>query len=568
MTVDDDPAVLQRSPAICSRALRGGLPGLRRCRRRCGLRTSCGSLSEQERAGGHDRLRSAHAGDDRRRAAPRQATECAPDAKLVLLTAYADTDVAIRAINDIDLDHYLMKPWDPPEEKLYPVLDDLLERLAATTIADDPTASASSGIGGRDRSHEIKTFLARNYMPYRWLDLERDDEARRLHDAGRARRRPICRSSSSPKASRCAHRRTLDVADALGLRTSAEKPLYDLCIVGGGPAGLAAAVYGASEGLRPSSSRDTRPAVRPVRAQPSRTTSASRRASPVRTSRTGGGRRCGGSRPRWCSPVRWSGSRRAGRCGRCDSRTGPRSRPGRCSSRPACRTDGSKRPASVSSPGEACTTARAHRECAACEGDDVYVVGAANSAGQAVRQPRQATRDGSCARARRRRSRRSMSHYLVEQIRARRTSRCGCRPRSWPAPATNISRRSPSSIAATATKGDVDTNWLFVFIGAAPRTEWLGDEVARDDEGLRDDRHGPRLTARRSPQWPLDRQPLHARDERARRVRRRRRAPRFDEASRVGRRRRRDVRPPRAPIPGDDLMLADELAADLSCSTG
>ena len=113
------------------------------------------------------------------------ARDAAPDAKLVLLTAYADTDVAIRAINDIGLDYYLLKPWDPPGERLYPVLDDLLSDWQEGHPGDTGGVRV---VGDRwsQRSHEIKTFLTRNYVPYRWLDLERDEEARRLVDLARA----------------------------------------------------------------------------------------------------------------------------------------------------------------------------------------------------------------------------------------------------------------------------------------------------------------------------------------------------------------------------------------------
>ena len=275
ITVDDDPAVLAAVTRDLRPPLRGGVPGLRRAIGRC----SPGRPAVVERAGARrrpHRLRSTDAGDDRSRAA-RPVERSAPDAKLVLLTAYADTDVAIRAINDIDLDYYLMKPWDPPEEKLYPIVDDLLADWRRDH-PDDRRRSASSGHRWSRRSHEIKTFLARNYVPYR---VARSRARRRSAAAARRwrmRRRPICRSSSSLTASRCARRRTLDVADALGLRTSAEKPLYDLCIVGGGPAGLAAAVYGASEGLGRRADRRSR-ARRSGRSErrASRTTSASRK---------------------------------------------------------------------------------------------------------------------------------------------------------------------------------------------------------------------------------------------------------------------------------------------------
>ena len=178
-----------------------------------------------------------------------QARRHAPDAKLVLLTAYADTDVAIKAINDIGLDYYLLKPWDPPEERLYPVLDDLLSDWREAH-PDDAGGLRVVGHRWSERSHEIKTFLARNHVPYRWLDLERDDEAQRLAGRSRSASRADLPLVLVPDGEPLRAPSTLDLADALGLRTSAEQPLYDLCIVGGGPAGLAAAVYGASEGLQ------------------------------------------------------------------------------------------------------------------------------------------------------------------------------------------------------------------------------------------------------------------------------------------------------------------------------
>jgi hypothetical protein len=148
----------------------------------------------------------------------------------VLLTAYADTDVAIKAINDIGLDYYLLKPWDPPEERLYPVLDDLL----GDWRDQHPDRDADVRVVGHrwsERSHEIKTFLARNHVPYRWLDLELDDEAGRLQDLAQA---PLTDLPLVliPDAAALRAPSTLDLASALGLRTTAMQPLYDLCIVG------------------------------------------------------------------------------------------------------------------------------------------------------------------------------------------------------------------------------------------------------------------------------------------------------------------------------------------------
>jgi thioredoxin reductase (NADPH) len=177
-----------------------------------------------------------------------RARALAPEAKLVLLTAYADTDVAIKAINEIGLDHYLLKPWDPPDERLYPVLDDLLSDWLEAH-PDDPGGLRVVGHRWSERSHEIKTFLARNHVPYRWLDLERDDEASRLHEAANATAADLP-LVLLPDQEPLRAPSTLDLAAALGLRTIAEQPLYDLCIVGAGPAGLAAAVYAASEGLQ------------------------------------------------------------------------------------------------------------------------------------------------------------------------------------------------------------------------------------------------------------------------------------------------------------------------------
>src|SRR5689334_14982137 len=173
-----------------------------------------------------------------------------PDSKLLLLTAYADTDVAIKAINDIDLDYYLVKPWDPPSERLYPVVDGLLDDWSS----DHPPETQEVRVVGHpwaDHTYEVKTFLTRNHVPYRWLDVEHDEDAGRLLElAGlgevEPERLPVV---LMPSGTALVSPSNLELATALGLRTQAQQPLYDLCIVGSGPAGLAAAVYAASEGL-------------------------------------------------------------------------------------------------------------------------------------------------------------------------------------------------------------------------------------------------------------------------------------------------------------------------------
>src|SRR4029077_11798174 len=180
-----------------------------------------------------------------------EAMDLHPQAKRALLTAYADTNAAIDAINDARVHYYLMKPWDPPEEKLYPALDDLLHDWTATF---HPPYEGIRVLGTRwsNRSYELREFLARNQVPYQWIDVElaqADPEVRGLVDSlgPEAQTLPLI---LFPDGTRLPEPPLPAVADKLGLRTHAQTNFYDLAIVGGGPAGLAAAVYGASEGLR------------------------------------------------------------------------------------------------------------------------------------------------------------------------------------------------------------------------------------------------------------------------------------------------------------------------------
>jgi thioredoxin reductase (NADPH) len=184
-----------------------------------------------------------------------QAIELQPDAKRVLLTAYADTDVAIKAINEIRLDHYILKPWDPPEERLYPITDDLLEDWTSTFR---PSIEGLRLMAGRwaPGGHVIRDYLTRNQVPYQWLDPEEDEDGRRLAASLVEAHPDLAPIDASvpivvfPDGSALRDPATRDIAERVGLQTRAALPFYDLVIVGGGPAGLAAAVYGASEGLK------------------------------------------------------------------------------------------------------------------------------------------------------------------------------------------------------------------------------------------------------------------------------------------------------------------------------
>ena len=170
-----------------------------------------------------------------------------PDARKVLLTAYADTDAAITAINEVDLDYYLMKPWDPPEEHFYPVLDGLLDDWR-TNVKLPFEGIRVIGAMWSSASHEIKDFLARSSIPYQWLDVERDKEASQLMSAlaGDDMEVPVL---LFPDGEALVQPTPKQVAEKAGLRTKAENPFYDVIVIGSGPAGLSAAVYASADGL-------------------------------------------------------------------------------------------------------------------------------------------------------------------------------------------------------------------------------------------------------------------------------------------------------------------------------
>lgn len=177
----------------------------------------------------------------------REAIKLHPESRRVLLTAYADTQAAISGINDVGLDHYLLKPWDPPAERLYPVLDDLLSDWTAhVRLPYDGIRVA--GAQSSPRSFAVKEFLSSNQIPYQWVDVDQDPSTRELiRSFGAETKLPVV---LFPDGTFLAAPTTRELAEKTGMQTKARLPFYDLLIVGGGPAGLAAAVYGASEGLR------------------------------------------------------------------------------------------------------------------------------------------------------------------------------------------------------------------------------------------------------------------------------------------------------------------------------
>ncbi|ONI75726.1 fused response regulator/thioredoxin-disulfide reductase [Kribbella sp. ALI-6-A] len=410
-----------------------------------------------------------------------QARVHAPGAKYLLLTAYADTDVAITAINDIGLDYYLLKPWDPPEERLYPVIEGLLDDWRQ---ANPDHTSDVRVVGNRwsDRSHEIKTFLARNYVPYRWYDVERDAEARRLTQLAEAQATDLP-LVLIPDGDTLRSPSTLDLAGALGLRTTAQQPLYDVCIVGGGPAGLAAAVYAASEGL-----------------------------STVIVEREAPGGQAGQSAAienYLGFPKGLTGSDLAQRAVAQVSRFGAEMVLAR--SVVGFETRGPVHAVLVEGAGEIearaviVATGVSYRrleadglaeltgrgvyygvsasEASQCQDDDVYLVGGANSAGQAALNLARYARKvvlivrGSSLEA-------TMSRYLIDKIAA--TANVQVRCGSEVAACRGNGHLEAITVAdrTTGRTEELPTSWLFVFVGASPRTEWLGPAVVRDDKGF------------------------------------------------------------------------------------
>lgn len=432
----------------------------------------------------------------------REVRQQAPDAKLVLLTAYADTDVAIRAINDIDLDYYLMKPWDPPEDRLYPVLDELLRDW---THAHPDRDSEVRVVGHRwsERTHDVKSFLAHNHVPYRWLEVDQSDEATRLLDLAGAGADdlPVV---ALPDGVALRSPTTVELADALGLRTRAERPLYDLCIVGAGPAGLAAAVYAASEGLQtvvverdaPGGQAGQSASIENYLGFPNGLSGADLTHRAVAQAARFGAEMV------LARDVVGFETRGPVRAVLLDGSADIEARAVLVASGVSYRR--LEAPGVDDVVGRGVYYGASANEASQTHGEDVYVVGAANSAGQAALNfARYAGRvvlvvRGASLEA-------SMSQYLVSRILAHPTIEVRLRTEVVRARGDGHLEAVTLADRGTGTEEEVETGWLFVFIGAAPRTDWLGDAVARDGRGFV--LTGPELPPGPDLGWALERAP-------------------------------------------------------------
>ena len=436
-----------------------------------------------------------------------QAIELFPDAKRVLLTAYADTDAAIAAINEAGINHYLLKPWDPPEENLYPVIDDLLDDWQANVPVQFEGIRV---LGNRwsPESHNIKDFLARNHVPYQWLDIETantNPEVQALVDLLDDDEKQALPLVIFPNGLRLQRPALTEIAENAGLRTRAAEAFYDLAIVGGGPAGLAAAVYGASEGLR---------TVMVEREAPGGQAGMSSRIENYLGFPSGlsGGdlaRRAVVQAKRFgveilsaeATAVKLDGPYRLlqladGEQLSCHAllvATGVQWR--------KLNVPGIERLT-----GAGIYYGAAMTEAFNCKDEDVFVIGGANSAGQAAMYFSKYARRvvmlvrGSSLSA-------SMSQYLIDQL--KQTPNVQIEFNSTIVEAHGSDHLEAVSIhcATTDETNQVPANALFIMIGAAPNTSWLADLVERDERGFILSGSDLMRDGKRPKGWQVDRDP-------------------------------------------------------------
>jgi thioredoxin reductase (NADPH) len=430
-----------------------------------------------------------------------------PLAKRALLTAYADTNAAIEAINEARVHYYFMKPWDPPEEKLFPALDDLLQDW---TSGFKPPYEGIRVLGTRwsNRSYELREFLARNQVPYQWIDVElaqSDPEVRGLIDSlgPEAETLPLI---LFPDGVRLVEPAVPVVADKLGLRTRAQTDFYDLAIVGGGPAGLAAAVYGASEGLKtvmiereaPGGQAGLSSRIENYLGFPSGLTGMDLARRAVAQARRFG--------VEILSPQEVVGLRIEGPYRYLKLADGAEISCHALLLAMGVQWRTLNVPGIDRLNGAGVYYGGGTSEALSCKGETVYIIGGANSAGQAAMHfSKFAAKVVMLVRGKSLAA--TMSHYLIEQI--DQTSNIEVWTDSSVVEVEGSERLSGITVKC-ATSGETQklpATSLFIFIGALPRTSWLSDSVERDERGFI--LTGPDLlhNGKKPKGWALDRDP-------------------------------------------------------------
>jgi thioredoxin reductase (NADPH) len=422
-----------------------------------------------------------------------------PEAKRVLLTAYADTDAAIAAINEVSLDYYLLKPWDPPEEQLYPVVEDLLTTWQSGAALESGGVRVIGHRFSRD-THELRDFLARNRVPARWLDVERDVEARELLTVAGVDddRLPVALLEDGAVLERPT---VLELAERIGVAVEPAAAHYDLVIVGGGPAGLAAAVYGASEGLR--TVMVEREAPGGQAGQSSRIENylgfpAGLSGSDLARRATDQARRLGAELLAVSDAV----TLRVEGAGRIIELTGGAQLSANCvlvASGVSYRKMDA--PGFSELTGAGIYYGAALTEARSCADQHVVVIGGANSAGQAaVYFSGYASRVSMLVRGSS--LTKSMSHYLIEQIAALANVEVRTGTQAVAAQGEDGRLQSLTIREQDGSETVEPVDACFIFIGAAPRTDWLDGVLARDPAGFI--LAGPDV---REHGWPLPREP-------------------------------------------------------------
>jgi thioredoxin reductase (NADPH) len=424
-----------------------------------------------------------------------------PEARRVLLTAYADTEAAIQAINTARIHYYLNKPWDPPEEKLYPVLNDLLDDWKA---GYRPAFEGLRVIGHRwsPRDHTVRSFLSSNHIPYRWFDVTSDDAVKLLEERklGTDRLPVVLFSDGSslidPEAE--------SLAAKVGLSIQATQEFYDLIVVGAGPAGLAAAVYGASEGLRtlvvepdaPGGQAGTTSKIENYLGFPAGITGADMgRRAHIQATRFGAE-----FLTQRATGLRVNGPYRFIQLG--DGHE--------VSSHVILLAPGVQY-RKLDIPGGDRLTGRgiyygaALVEAASCRNEDVFVVGGANSAGQAALHFSKYARSVVML-VRGKNLAATMSKYLIDEI--GRTSNIVVQPGCQVLEALGEEHLEGLRLCGAEGEAEVSASSLFVFIGAAPRTEWLPPEVMRDGKGFLLAGPDLRVDGKLPGEWKENREPF------------------------------------------------------------